>query len=386
LDRPLFFIMKKDGRSARIANAVAQRLNFMFQEDDRKAQVSEAQKHLLLQDDVMNRLNGKHDALGSGTVARARNEGKIDVCIPHSYRFNPQRYVRVALNIPLRETDVEAAQRYRQRLHKMLLDPAETLRAALRLEAVGKDSIPALKEGLASPHALVRFASAEALTYLGNTAGVEALALLARQNPLMTNFGLVALAGLDEGICRTKLAELLRCDDVALRTAAFMALRLVAAHDPPERDGSPNRWLNGQLLGESFWLHQVAPQSAPLVTYALDKRPEIVLYGDSITLVTPTRLLIGQDFTLTAESGDDRCTVSRISKETGHQQKQSALRLDEVLRTLAELGGNYADAVELLRKLEERQGLSCPIHVATVPPDVQLEDLMAAGRQAASRP
>jgi hypothetical protein len=263
----------------------------------------------------------------------------------------------------------------------MLLDPAETIRAALRLEALGKDSVEELKAGLTSEHALVRFTCAEALTYLGSTLGVEELALQARQNPLVTNFALVALASLDEGICRTKLAELLRCDDVPLRCAAFMALRMVAASDPPTRDGTPNRWINGRLLGEAFWLHHVAPHSSALVSYARDKRAEIVLYGDNIALVPPTKLLVGQDFTVAAMPGQDRCMVSRISVQTGEQQKQCSLRLDEVLRSLAELGGGYADAIDLLRRLEERQGLSCPITVCTLPPDVRLEDLYAASHQ-----
>jgi hypothetical protein len=380
-NRPIFFIMKKDDRSARIANAVAERINFMYQDDHHKARISEAHKQLLLLDDVTHKLN-QSQLRGSGKIARACNTEIIEVCVPHTYRYNRQRYLLVARLVPLREEGSEASLRYRQRLRQLLLDPADSIRAALRLEALGKDSIPVLKEGLDSDDPLVRYASAEALTYLGSTAGVEELAKLARQNPMLTNFAVVALAGLDEGICRTRLAELLRCDDAPVRCAAFMALRLVAAHDPPELDGRPNRWLNGRLLNDAFWLHQVAPASTPLVTYAVDRRPEVVLYGDGISLTPPTRLLVGQDFTVTAADGDDRCTIMRISKESSQQRKQCALQLADVLATLAELGGGYPDAVDLLRKLEERGGMSCPVRVAAVPPEVTVQDIAETGRTA----
>ena len=45
--------------------------------------------------------------------------------------------------------------------------------AAIRLEALGKESLPTLKKGLSSQHPLVRFTSAEALAYLESTAGAE---------------------------------------------------------------------------------------------------------------------------------------------------------------------------------------------------------------------
>jgi hypothetical protein len=159
-----------------------------------------------------------------------------------------------------------------------------------------------------------------------------------------------------------------------------MALRLVAAHDPPDADGRPNRWLNGAFVNEAFWLHLVAPQSTPLATYAIDGRPEVVLYGES-HLATPTRVLAGQDFTVTVEKGDDRCTVSRISAQTGLQRKQCTLKLADVLITLSELGAGYPDVVDLLRKLEERHGLSCSVRVCAVPPEVSIQDLANSGRE-----
>ena len=59
-------------------------------------------------------------------------------------------------------------------------DPVTAPRAALRLEAIGKAAIGILREGLESTDAEVRFVSAEALAYLGESLAGEKLAEAAR--------------------------------------------------------------------------------------------------------------------------------------------------------------------------------------------------------------
>jgi len=374
LERPFYLLMKHDEKSARIANAVADRLNLMFQDDLRAQRVIQENRRLYLEDEVTKQLNQKQDQnLARGEMARAVNKELIHLRVPYAYRYNAERYLRVACLTPLHEV-TEQRGRYRRRLQKMLLDPADTVRAALRLESLGKESMPALKRGLESEHALVRFVAAEALAYLGSTAGVEELAHLAEQQPELRMYCLMALSSLDEGICRTKLAEMLTLDDAALRCGAFRALRLL--------DESPSRLhkeLGGEFVGQSFWLHQVAPKSQRLVHFALGKKAEIVLFGDDIQLGA-VKLLAGSDFAVSVEQGDDRCTVSRISTQGGVTRKQTTLLLADVLRTLAELGGGYPEAVDLLRKLDDRQALNCPVVANALPALISVEDLADAGR------
>src|SRR5262249_34888348 len=157
---------------------------------------------LYLLDDVTRQLNQKQEhALGRGDMAKAVNKELVNLRVPYAYRYNPERYLRVARLVPLRETP-EQQGKYRRRLNKMLLDPSDTIRAALRLEALGKESIAALKHGVDSEHPLVRFAAAEALAYLGSTFGVEELARLAEQHPELRMYCLMALSSLEEGICK----------------------------------------------------------------------------------------------------------------------------------------------------------------------------------------
>src|SRR5206468_1370020 len=72
---------------------------------------------------------------------------------------------------------------YSRKLADELLDPARTVSAAIRLEALGEESAPILKKGLESEHVLVRFTSAEALAYLDSPSAGEELARLVEQQP-----------------------------------------------------------------------------------------------------------------------------------------------------------------------------------------------------------
>jgi hypothetical protein len=384
IERPYYFGLKKDDKSAQVANAVAQRINLKFPDDAKKTvrqEFVQRHRHLFLLDDVTDQLNrgAEAGAGGRGEIARPLNPQVVNVCVPYAYRYNPERYLRVARLIPLHEKPEQQA-RYRARLQKMLRDPHDAIRAALRLEALGKESVAALKLGLDSDHALVRFASAEALTYLGEPMGAEELARAALTQPNVRAYALIALAGLDEGVCRTKLQELLNTDDAELRAGAFQALRLAygqMARSEQEMAAAMAR-LGGDSLG-SFWVYRVAPNSQRAVNFAVAKRPEIILFGDGIVLTTPVSVRAGVDFAVTAEAGAAECQVSRINVR-GEQRQSCALRLDEVLKTLAELGGQYPEAVDLLRNLDEKGGLNCPVGRLTPPQAMPLAELLAETR------
>ncbi len=396
IERPFFLVMKKDDKSARIANAVATRINLKFPDDGKKQDFVQKHRQLFLLEDVTQQLNDSFEpsGLGRADAAKAISGDLVNVRVPYAYRYNPERYLRVARLIPLSDDSVQQS-KYRQRLHKMLLDPHDCIRAALRLEALGKDSVATLKKGLDSPAPLVRFAAAEALVYLGSTSGVDELTNLAHTQHNVRAYALIAIAGLNESVCRIRLNEMLATDDAELRAGAFQALRLTYAEecrtdklrDPrKERTGETDleralRRLGGENL-QAFWLHQVAPNSAKAVNFAETKRAEIILFGKDIRLVAPVRVRAGEEFIVTAGVGDQRCYISRIS-ERGEQRQSCSLQLDDVLRKLVELGGQYPEAVDLLRRLHNQQGLNCPVAALAPPPATPLEELLAEHQGAA---
>ena len=127
----------------------------------------------------------------------------------------------------------------------------------------------------------MRFAAAESLAYLGSPSCGEELGKQVSEQPFVQAFALTALASLNEAVCRVKLEELLNAPSPETRFGAFRALRARDEHDT---------LVQGENVG-GFWLHQVARGSSPQVHYSTSKRAEIVLFGDTPTLVGAVRPL-----------------------------------------------------------------------------------------------
>ena len=344
-DRPFFLALNSDQQYARVAMRVAERVNETFQ----------------------------GPFVGMQTIAEAKTKQAVVLAVPQQYRHNLPRYLRVVRLIPLQESPSPASP-YRRRLERELLDPAHAVTAALRLEALGSNSIPLLKKGLQSEHTLVRFASAEALAYLGSPACGEELAQLAEQQPMLRAYCLTAMASLDEAVCHVKLRDLLASPSAETRYGAFRALRALDEREPAAQ---------GEILNESFWLHHVAPESSPLVHISTSRRAEIVLYGDGMMLRPPFSFLAGSEYTVTAGKNDDRCTIRRISLHKRPPPKQCSFKIDDVLHMLAELGASYSDVVELIRQADQCKCLGCPVAVDALPQAVPVQTLAKAGAAAA---
>src|SRR5262249_1077137 len=119
----------------------------------------------------------------------------------------------------------------------------------------------------------------------------------------------------------------------------------------------------------------------PLVHLSTSRRAEVVLFGEGAALKAPVKILAGPEFTITAERGDERCTVTRFAvKEGSIRRKMCTLQVDDVLRTLAALGGTYADAVGLLRQAERGKSLSWALKGDALPEAPSVEALAAGGR------
>lgn len=312
----------------------------------------------------------------SAPVASATGPQGVALRVPPAYRHNHPRYLRVVRLIPLREdVDVPTARgkTYRQRLGEELMDPAKTVTAALRLEAMGPGSAETLKKGLRSQHALVRFCSAESLAYLGNSACADVLADCVRTQPALRAFALSAMASAEEGPCQRALAEILQSsDDDETRYGAFRALRSLDERDPA---------VAGELLNDSFWLHRVAAQAAPLVHVSSSRRPEVVVFGEGPALVPPFNILAGE-FTLTAVRGDSHCTISRVvTRSPGEPiRKQCGLDLGSVIHKMADMGALYPEVVEMLQQAHGIDRLSCRVRVDALPQATSVYDLVELGK------
>lgn len=307
-------------------------------------------------------------------VAYARPNGRLDnpvlfVRVPPQYKNNVAHFLRVVRLIPVMHDPAKDGT-YRSRLRKELLEPDHTITAALRLEALGSDAVPALKAGLDSDHPLVRFAAAEALAYLDCSAAGEVLGELAEDQPELRGYCLAALASLNESVSHVQLEKLLGSKSSEARYGAFRGLLTLDERDPSVR---------GEFLNDAVWLHRVAPHTAPLVHLSTNRRPEIVEFGEDIRLVPPFAIAAG-DFTIVAGKADTGCMVSHFSLNHPTERQQCGLDLDQVLRTMTSLGGQYPDAYEVVRQADLSKVLTCPVVINALPEAMDVDALARQGK------
>jgi len=119
-DRPLFLSLNLEQQRARVSMEVEARVNQTF----------------------------SGTGFGADKIAVAKTKEIISVVVPPQYRLNMPRFMRVVCAIPLPVIGENSS--YRYKLEEQVLDPATTLQASLRLEALGASSLPALKPGLQS--------------------------------------------------------------------------------------------------------------------------------------------------------------------------------------------------------------------------------------------
>jgi hypothetical protein len=315
----------------------------------------------------------------STAVAEAQRNLGVKLRVPPQYRLNTPRFLRVVRLIPMtNQIDAPSGKgddhrTYRQKLADDLLDPARTVSAALRLEALGQISKPALKKGLdPRHHPLVRFCSAEALAYLGDPICGDELAAAVAKQPALRAFGLTAMASLDEAICQVKLAELVTtAPDDETRYGAFRALRALNPRHELAR---------GELLNESFWLHRVASRVTPMVHISSTRRAEIVLFGEEPTLKPDFGFSAGE-YVVAASKDDDHCVISRVPLYGPTTRKNCPLKLSKVLHALADMGGCYPEAIAILQQAESAGVLSCRVRCDALPQAVSVQELAKLGRE-----
>ncbi len=289
-------------------------------------------------------------------VAVPKTDAFIQLVVHPRYRENLTRYMRVIENIPLNESSASLVRRLAS-LEKQLKTPAQSSMAAVQLEAIGKDAIPTLLNGLQSPNPEVQFYAAEALGYLDQEEAAEVLAASIRHEPAFRWRAFQALLAMDHMASQEQLTMLLDQESAETRYAAFDTLLQLSADDPLVR---------GENVGGQFSLHFVESAASPLVHVSKDRRPEIVLFGDIPSLESPIMLFAGHNIAIRDSSAGKVC-VKRLAAEREDQQRVVSSRLDEVIAAVVEMGGKYSDVVQVISQAKENGCLDCRVAYSARP-------------------
>ncbi|REK18678.1 MAG: hypothetical protein DWQ37_03845 [Planctomycetota bacterium] len=288
-------------------------------------------------------------------AAKPVSDERIDLKIHPRYKDNIARYVRVVRSIPLQETPAEQSLRIGL-LERQLLDPITAATAALRLEAIGQESVSALVTGTESTDPEVRFYAAEALAYLDDNRAAAPLARAAREEPAFRAYALAALSSMADVSARDELVGLLEVQSSETRYGAFRALWAMNRADPLVR---------GESLGGEFGYHVLGTTGPPMIHVTRSHRPEIVVFGHEQTLSTPFVLEAGKSILI--KGTGNRVTVSKFAVGVPDQKRVVGTKVDEVIRAIVELGGTYPDVVQALGHAKSTGALAARFEVDSLP-------------------
>ncbi len=289
-------------------------------------------------------------------VATPKDDRYIELKVHPRYKQNIARYMAVVRAIAVRETPAERNIRLNL-LERLLLDPINSAKAAVSLEAVGQEAVEILRQGLASPSAEVRFYSAEALAYLDRKEAAEPLAAAARDEPAFRAYALTALGSMQDVAAYDALRGLFDARSAETRYGAFRALWAMEPDDPLVR---------GEGLGGKFSYHAVRSSAAPMVHITRSFRPEIVLFGSDQRLITPVALEAGRYIVINGRSSN-RVQISRVSLDASAERREVSNRLDDVIRAIVEVGGDYCDVVQALQQAKAKGALSGRLEIDALP-------------------
>ena len=306
-----------------------------------------------------NAINARFHRYDRGTktgVATPKRDNFIELDVHRTYRRNLVRYVRVIQAIPVRGTPHERLNRIHE-LEPQLLEPKTALRAAVDLEAIGVESLPALRKGLQSNHQLVRFAAAEALAYMNEIEAVPHLLKAAQTERALRWHALTALSSMRETEARDALAELLHEPSDESRYGAFKALIEFNPRDPAA---------HGEIVGETLAMHRIPSETEPLVHIRRTERPEIVIFGDPIRLQTPLVIMAGKRYMVKSEA-DNRLKISAFTAAEKDRARYCDNDLSEVIRTIVKIGGSYTDIVSSIMDAKRKGSLTARVKFDAIP-------------------
>lgn len=330
-DRDMSLMLRNDSRSIRNAKRIADRIGMRFYGHDRA---------------------GLRESL-----AEAKNDKKIVLKIPDVYRDNYPRYLEVIRNIAFHEDSVTRRIRMEQ-LGDELLEPEESARAAIRLEAIGHEAISTLKRGLESPFLEVRFNSAVALAYLDDSSGVDQLAEAVRAEPAFRVFALAAMSAADDAAAHTRLQELLDEESEETRYGAFRALTVMDKND---------RLVRGELLNDEFRLHVLNTTGPAFVHITNRRKAEVVLFGAEQRFETPFYARAGKRIMVNAPADSDEVVVSKVDTDGRTETKIVSTKIADVIRAVAEMDATFPDVASMLFQADQQTNLPGTLAIDRLP-------------------
>lgn len=291
-------------------------------------------------------------------MAEAKTDIMLELMVHPLYRNNFPRYQQMIRSIALKETPVARRMRI-EKLSRDILEPSKAAATALQLEAIGRDAIPFLQAALLSTDLEVRFHAAQSLAYLEDSSGVEVLKQAAIEEPAFRVYSLAALSVVADADGVIAMRELLGTKDLETRYGAVRALK---------ENNPGDHALGTKEFANQFVLHAIDSDGPPAAHVVRYRAPEIVVFGTHQELQLPCFLKAGNNIQIIGKAGDDKVTISRHAiNEQDTRRRVSSTNLIEIIETIAALGANYPDVVQMMLEAEKQHNLAGELGIDRLP-------------------
>ncbi len=288
-------------------------------------------------------------------VANPQRDNYVELIVHPRYEDNIVRYVRVIQNIAVRENAKQRSTRLDE-FRRQLARPSTAALAAIRLEAIGDDGVPALKDAINSSDREIQFYAAEALAYLDEPDAVPILGDAIRNEPAFRSRALGALAAMECISAHDELIDLMNDSSAETRYGAFRILRQRTPFDPI---------LGGNLIADKFYVHEVNSTGPSLIHVSRQDRAELVFFGSDHYFAEPLVLFVGRDLVVrSAEPG--MVTVSRMTSANEDEKQKVSTKVSDAVKALVQFGASYADVVQGLSEAKRTGSLSSRLEFSAI--------------------
>ncbi len=315
--------------------------------------LNDAVRHVKTANDVADDINARFDLYFKGElrgVAEGKTDRTIELMIPSKYRLDIGHYTDTVLSIGFLEKDRPEMKAERLKSSEALLsDPITARRAAMQLEAIGKESIPILRKALQSSDKEIRFYAAYSLAYLDDDQAVPTLIDLARTESAFRPMALIGLSVVDRTAGEEGLKSLLSESEPELCYGALRSLR---------KRKSQASVASGQMLSSIGRVTEIISPN-PMIAVSLELEPEIALFGGSIPLSMPNYYEVNSRMTMRAENG--MILLSSFKPNEPDQNVYADPNIKSVLEAMSKLQASYSDAIIFLDEAQRQKWITVPV-------------------------
>ncbi|MEM1355222.1 MAG: flagellar basal body P-ring protein FlgI [Planctomycetota bacterium] len=251
--------------------------------------------------EIENRINERFPAGPEDRIktAVAKSDVQIQINIPERFSGDPEMLLRLIAHMyldPSRDFVPRQARRLAQALAQ---DPADRAdRVSTAWKAMGRNTVPVLREYYSADLLAVRFAALEAGAWLQDNQSIEPLTALTLRGETEDRVRAArALVAFRQSVeARSAVRQMLNDPDMAIRLGAYEALAMGA-------DQIIERTVVGQGANFKYVIDRV-PSQYPMVFATEQGYPAVVIFGDDLGFRPSTFRQVGDTLTIRSASID----------------------------------------------------------------------------------